>query len=76
MRSRLRPAKENHAAGQVSIDAEVDLNLGDDGYFLSARLNVRLPGLERKVAKELTDEAGNCVRTQERHMETLKCGSC
>ena len=46
---------------EVSIDAEVDLNLGDDGYFLSARLNVRLPGLQRNVAKGLLDEAQeNC----------------
>ena len=42
---------------KVSIDAEVDLNLGDGGYFLSTRLNVTLPGLERNVAKVLVDEA-------------------
>ena len=42
---------------KVSIDAEVDLNLGDGGHFLSTRLNVRLPGLERNVAKDLVDEA-------------------
>lgn len=42
---------------KVCIDAEIDLNLGDNGYFLSARLNVRLPGLEQVVAKELVDEA-------------------
>jgi lipoyl-dependent peroxiredoxin len=42
---------------KVSIDAEVDLNLGNDGYFISTRLNVRLPGLERNVAKNLVDEA-------------------
>jgi osmotically inducible protein OsmC len=42
---------------EVSIDAEVDLNLGDGGYFLSTRLNVTLPGLERNVAKDLVDEA-------------------
>ena len=42
---------------KVSIDAEVDLNLGDGGYFISTRLNVRLPGLERNVAKDLVDEA-------------------
>lgn len=42
---------------EMSIDAEVDLNLGESGYFLSARLNVRLPGLERNVAKALIDEA-------------------
>jgi osmotically inducible protein OsmC len=41
----------------VSIDAEVDLNLGDGGYFLGTRLNVTLPGLERNVAKVLVDEA-------------------
>ena len=41
----------------VSIDAEVDLNLGEDGYFLSARLNVSLPGVERNAARALVDEA-------------------
>ena len=41
----------------VSIDAELDLNLGDRGYFLRTRLNVTLPGLERNVAKVLVDEA-------------------
>jgi Ohr subfamily peroxiredoxin len=40
-----------------AIDAEVDLHLGDDGYSLSARLNVSLPGLERGVAQALVDEA-------------------
>src|SRR5262245_29222088 len=32
----------------VTIDAEVDLKLGDDGYSLSARLNVSVPGVERQ----------------------------
>ena len=41
----------------VSIDAELDLTLGDGGYFLRTRLNVTLPGLERNVAKVLVDEA-------------------
>src|ERR1043165_7077146 len=35
----------------VAIDAEVDLNLSDDGYFLAIRLNVSLPGVERAVAQ-------------------------
>jgi lipoyl-dependent peroxiredoxin len=39
------------------IDAEVDLNLADSGYFLRARLNVSLPGVEREVAQALIDEA-------------------
>src|SRR5262245_38546972 len=43
--------------GNLAIDAEVDLNLVDGGYFLSARLNVSLPGLERDVAQALVDEA-------------------
>jgi osmotically inducible protein OsmC len=42
---------------EVTIDAEVDLNLADDGYFLRARLNVSLPGVERDVAQALVDEA-------------------
>ena len=41
----------------VAIDAEVDLNLADSGYFLTARLNVSLPGVERAVAQALVDEA-------------------
>jgi osmotically inducible protein OsmC len=41
----------------VAIDAEVDLNLADSGYFLRTRLNVSLPGVEREVAQVLVDEA-------------------
>lgn len=41
----------------AGIDAEVDLHLGDGGYFLSARLNVSLPGIGREVAQSLVDEA-------------------
>jgi osmotically inducible protein OsmC len=41
----------------LAIDAEVDLNLADGAYFLRARLNVSLPGVEREVARALVDEA-------------------
>jgi lipoyl-dependent peroxiredoxin len=41
----------------LAIDAEVDLNLDGDAFFLRARLNVSLPGLERDVAKALADAA-------------------
>jgi osmotically inducible protein OsmC len=45
----------------LAVDAEVDLNSGSDGYFLSARLNVSVPGLERTVAQTVVDEAHrNC----------------
>ena len=41
----------------LAIDAEVDLNLADGAYFLRARLNVRVPGVERNVAQALVDAA-------------------
>jgi Ohr subfamily peroxiredoxin len=42
---------------ELTIDAEVDLQLADGGTFLSARLNVSLPGVERAAAQALLDEA-------------------
>jgi osmotically inducible protein OsmC len=44
-------------AGEIAVDAEVDLNLADGGYFLSARLDVSLPGVARDVAQGLLEEA-------------------
>jgi len=41
----------------MAIDAEVDLCLTDGAYYLQARLNVSLPGLERDVAQSLVDAA-------------------
>ena len=42
----------------MAIDAEVDLNLaGSDDFFLRARLNVSLPGLDRAAAQSLVDRA-------------------
>src|ERR671917_2320766 len=41
----------------LAIDAEVDLNLAGDSYFLRARLNVSLPGLDRDVAQVVVDAA-------------------
>jgi Ohr subfamily peroxiredoxin len=41
----------------AAIDAEVDLCMAGDAYFLQARLNVSLPGLAREVAQALTDAA-------------------
>jgi len=42
---------------ELAIDAEVDLCTGDGGYFLQARLNVDLPGLDREVARTLVEAA-------------------
>jgi osmotically inducible protein OsmC len=42
---------------QMAIDAEVDLDLSEGGYFLRTRLNVNLPGIDREVAQALIDES-------------------
>src|SRR5215471_14865465 len=34
----------------TAIDAEVDLNLDKGGFFLGARLNVSIPGIDREIA--------------------------
>ena len=39
----------------MAIDAEVDLCLSADAYFLRGRLNVSLPGLEPDVARGLIE---------------------
>jgi len=39
------------------IDAEIDLCTGEDGYFLRARLNVSMPGVDREVAQSILDGA-------------------
>ena len=41
----------------VAIDAEVDLHLDDGAYFLSARLNISIPGVERSIAQGLVEDA-------------------
>jgi lipoyl-dependent peroxiredoxin len=44
-------------ADDASVDAEVDLAKGDDGYSLRARLHVNLPGIDRTVAEALVERA-------------------
>ncbi|HUO53350.1 MAG TPA: Ohr family peroxiredoxin [Rhodoblastus sp.] len=54
-----------HAASQrkvklpadMAVDAEIRLNLDGDAFFLTARLDVGLPGLDREVAQELIHAA-------------------
>ena len=41
----------------VAIDAEVDLNSGNDGYFLRARLKVAIPGIDRAIGEALLRDA-------------------
>ena len=44
---------------ELAIDAEVDLCVVDGAYFLQARLNVSLPGMEREVAEAVVAAAHN-----------------
>ena len=41
----------------LAIDAEVDLCVADVAFFLQARLNVNVPGLDRDIARALMDAA-------------------
>ena len=41
----------------TAIDAEVDLLLDRGEFSIRARLNVSLPGIDKNVARELTDDA-------------------
>lgn len=41
----------------TAVDAEVNLNMGESGFFLSARLNVTVPGLAKDVANAVIERA-------------------
>ncbi|WP_175904554.1 organic hydroperoxide resistance protein [Burkholderia seminalis] len=41
----------------LAVDAEVDLGTGGNAYFLQARLNVSVPGLDRDIAQRIVDAA-------------------
>jgi lipoyl-dependent peroxiredoxin len=41
----------------LAVDAEIDLNQDGGAYFLRARLNVSVPGIEREQAQTLLDAA-------------------
>jgi Ohr subfamily peroxiredoxin len=42
---------------ELAIDTDVDLGTTGGGYFLQARLNVHLPGIDREIAQALVDGA-------------------
>ena len=44
-------------SGDPAVDAEIDLNVADGAYFLRARLNVSLPGVDREVGQALLHAA-------------------
>lgn len=52
----------------TTVDAEIDLNADDGSYFLRARLNVSVPGVDPEVARELLDAAhGICPYSKAVH---------
>jgi Ohr subfamily peroxiredoxin len=42
---------------ETAVDAEVDLGTTDNAYFLQARLNIHLPGLDPETARSIVDSA-------------------
>lgn len=51
-----------------AVDAEIDLNRAGDSYFLRARLNVSLTGVDRAVAQTLAEAAhGICPYSKAIH---------
>ena len=41
----------------AAVDSEVDLGTTNGGYFIQARLNVSLPGIDRETAQKIVDRA-------------------
>jgi len=41
----------------AAVDAEVDLGTNNGGYFIQARLDVSLPGVDRAMAQKVVDAA-------------------
>jgi osmotically inducible protein OsmC len=53
---------------EISVDAELKLNLDGSSFFLSARLDVSIPRIEREVAEELVHAAhGICPYSKATH---------
>jgi len=42
---------------ETAVDADVNLNLDEDGFFLTAQLNVTVPGLTKDVAQAVIERA-------------------
>jgi len=52
----------------AAVDAEIHLNTSDGAFFLSARLDVSLPGIDRAMAEKLVHAAhGICPYSKAVH---------
>ena len=55
-------------SGHPAVDTEIDLNRDGDSFFLRARLNVSVPGVDRAVAETLAEAAhGICPYSKAVH---------
>lgn len=43
--------------GEITVNADVSLNQDDKGFFISAALNVSVPGLDAATAEKLVQDA-------------------
>jgi lipoyl-dependent peroxiredoxin len=43
--------------GELAIDAEVNLHMGEGGFAISAAFNISMPDLDRETAKSLIEAA-------------------
>jgi Ohr subfamily peroxiredoxin len=50
-------AKKIRLPQGTAVDAEVDLATANEAYFLQARLNIHLPGLDRETALSIVEAA-------------------
>ena len=65
---RAAAAKKITLPPNIAVDAQIDLNLLDGAFFLSARLDVSLPGVDRAVGEELIQAAhGICPYSKAVH---------
>jgi Ohr subfamily peroxiredoxin len=56
----------------TAVDAEIDLCNSGDVYFLRARLNVSLPGLEREVAQAIVDATHGTVQIYKKRINPCR----
>ena len=60
--------KKIQLPAEIAVDAEIDLNLDGGAFFLAARLNVSLPGVDREAAQQLIEAAhGICPYSKAVH---------
>ena len=50
-------AMKVHLPPDAAVNSEVDLGMTNGGYFIQARLNVALPGVDPQVAQQIVDGA-------------------